>query len=74
LIVVIDEAALSPWGQARAMNLPAGLYKVLGRVATSDVLPFYGEQTYNVREECATRFYVGAPWPLTRDGIAGIPA
>jgi hypothetical protein len=55
---VQTEVTISP-GQARALNLPAGSYEVLGRVTAPGVLPFYGEQTYNNGEQCAIRFYLG---------------
>jgi hypothetical protein len=51
------EATIAP-GQKQSIDLPAGRYKVVGRVTAPNVLPFYGEETYKSGEECAVQFYV----------------
>jgi hypothetical protein len=51
------DVTISP-GQKQSVDLPAGTYKVVGRVSSTNVLPFYGEETCRVGEECAVRFSV----------------
>lgn len=41
-----------------SIALPAGSYRVAGQVASQNVLPFYGTQSYNDHENCSTRFYL----------------
>jgi hypothetical protein len=53
-----DREATIPPGHKQSINLPAGAYKVLGRVGVSNVLPFYGEESYKAGEECAVQFYI----------------
>jgi len=51
------EINVSPGG-SESVTLPAGRYKVLGRVASTNVLPFYGEQTYDAATQYTSQFYV----------------
>jgi len=51
----VGREAMIAAGQKQSITLPAGTYKVVGRVNAPDVLPFYGE-IYKSGEQCAVQF------------------
>ena len=46
-------------GAVQDVDLAPGLFHVAGRVSASDVLPFYGEETYEASARYSVRFYIG---------------
>jgi hypothetical protein len=54
---VSTKVVLSP-GASQDLDLAAGTFKVAGRVAAANVLPFYGEETYGSARYSVT-FYIG---------------
>jgi hypothetical protein len=42
-----------------------GMFHVAGRVSASDVLPFYGEETYEASARYSIRFYPRRPRNVT---------
>jgi hypothetical protein len=52
----LDIAIELPAGNVQSITLPAGTYKVVGKVSAASVLPFYGEQTYAAGDEYRSHF------------------
>jgi hypothetical protein len=50
--------SLSP-GASQILDLAPGVFRVAGRVAASNVLPFYGEETYASSTQYTVTFYIG---------------
>ena len=48
-----------PPGASQDLDLAPGLFHVAGRVSASDVLPFYGEETYESSARYSVSFYIG---------------
>ena len=48
-----------PPGASQDLDLAPGLFHVAGRVSASDVLPFYGEETYEASARYSVSFYIG---------------
>jgi len=49
--------SLSP-GASQTLDLPSGVFHVAGRVAASNVLPFYGDDTYEGSADYTLNFYI----------------
>jgi hypothetical protein len=52
------ETTIDP-GATQTVSLPAGTYRVLGRVDAPNVLPFYGQQKYDSGMKYTSQFFVG---------------
>jgi hypothetical protein len=52
-----QEIRVAP-SSSRSVTFPAGLYKVLGRVASPNILPFYGQESFPDGTGCASEFYI----------------
>ena len=52
-----NSLSLAP-GETRNLELMPGAYHVAGRVSASDVLPFYGEETYASSASYSVTFYI----------------
>jgi tetratricopeptide (TPR) repeat protein len=52
-----QEIALAA-GATQSLTLPAGTYRVLGRVGAPNVLPFYGEQIYESGTRYTSQFFI----------------
>jgi len=50
--------SLSP-GASQIVDLAPGVFRVAGRAAASNVLPFYGEETYASSTQYTVTFYIG---------------
>jgi hypothetical protein len=55
---VAKSLSLSP-GESRDLDLVPGRFRVAGRAAALNVLPFYGEETYASSARYSMTFYVG---------------
>jgi hypothetical protein len=55
---VSTKVTLAP-GASQDVDLAPGMFHVAGRVSASDVLPFYGEETYEASARYSVRFYIG---------------
>lgn len=51
------ELRLAP-GQRQSLTLPAGAYRVAAHLTAPNVLPFYGEQTYESGAQYESKFYI----------------
>jgi hypothetical protein len=47
-----------PANSSRSAGLPPGQYKILGKVDSPNVLPFFGEKAFPVGSECASEFFI----------------
>jgi hypothetical protein len=54
---VSTKATLAP-GASHDLELKPGAFRVAGRVAAADVLPFYGEETYDSSTRYSVTFYI----------------
>jgi hypothetical protein len=45
-------------GASQTVDLTSGTYHVAGRVAAADVLPYYGEESYQGSASCSDTFYI----------------
>jgi hypothetical protein len=55
---VSTKVTLRP-GASQDVDLAPGMFHVAGRVSASEVLPFYGEETYEASARYSVRFYIG---------------
>ena len=55
---VSTKATLSP-GASQDLDLAPGVFHVAGRVAAANVLPFYGEDTFDSSTSYSMTFYIG---------------
>jgi protein-disulfide isomerase len=55
---VPQKLTLAP-GASQSLDLTPGVYHVAGRVSASNVLPFYGEETYDGSASYSETFYIG---------------
>jgi hypothetical protein len=44
---------------SQVLDLAPGRFRVAGRVAAADVLPFYGEESYTGSTRYSVEFYIG---------------
>ena len=51
------EIRMTP-NSSQTVTFPAGSYRVLGKVASPGVLPFYGRETFMAGTGCASEFYI----------------
>ena len=56
---VVQEIRVAP-NSVQAVTFPMGAYKILGRVASPNVLPFFGQQAFAAGLACATEFYINS--------------
>jgi hypothetical protein len=54
---VEQEVRISP-NSSQTVTLPAGTYRILGKVASPNVLPFFGQRTFPGGAGCASQFYL----------------